>query len=224
MKRVALAVAIATLVLAAIAWRLEPSAAAGKHCGCLAGKDQGAAARTATRTADNPDPRAAGTEPVRRGAENLRRAIDELRRAREKHVSSKPQKKEAPATEAVVLLPRLTAQWAAAKHMEETGRREADVKKKEILEAGAEIGYADDSLVIGHTTKVEGVSMLSIVENPKLAKVLRDEGCLEDATMSCVALGKVQALAKLNPKVAAALERASSEGPRFEQAAKKKGA
>lgn len=110
----------------------------------------------------------------------------------------------------------LTAQWARAKVMEDTGKIEAKRKRTQILEDPRAVpGYADDSLVINETTLLD-------LEDKRLERVLKAEGvfdqALEDPKLST---SKVRALAETNPKIAKVLELIGVPSVRFEQAAKK---
>jgi hypothetical protein len=123
--------------------------------------------------------------------------------------------KAAPAAAAKPKLEVLTANWSRAKVAEETAKREAARLRDEILEAGAKIGYEDEHLAIAGSSDLD-------LEDRRLEQVLRDENAWEQAHESKLSTKKLRALAELNPKIAKALEAATTSKPRFEQVAKKK--
>jgi hypothetical protein len=122
--------------------------------------------------------------------------------------------KKAKAAAAAPSLGELSARWARAKVMEDTARREAEALKKELLEAGAKIGYSDEHLVIAETSSID-------TESAALLAALEAEGRLEEAQEKKVATKKVRAIAELVPAIAAAVAAATKKSPRFEQAAKR---
>lgn len=132
-------------------------------------------------------------------------------------MSAKP--KSAPAPEPVAppapTLAELTARWATAKAAEELASREVKTLRAQI-EAFPEavIGYADDSLQIGETSVVD-------LNNKRLIQTLSDESLTEKVTVTKISLDLLHAAAKLHPKLAAAVERATASAPRWEQARKK---
>lgn len=108
----------------------------------------------------------------------------------------------------------LTSRWARAKVAEETGKREAESLKKQILAAGAEIGHADAYLVIGSTSSID-------VDDKRLLQVLRKQEALEDVQETTISLEKLRGLSKHNEAVARVIDLIAVEKPRFEQAAKR---
>jgi hypothetical protein len=117
-------------------------------------------------------------------------------------------------------LSELTARWARAKHVEETARREVEGLRAEI-EPRVKIGYEDDSLVVGESSRLDGFASVPVIDNKLLEKILREEELLKGALEPRISLQKVRALAKLNPRVARVLEKITTQEKRFEQAAKK---
>lgn len=125
---------------------------------------------------------------------------------------STPAKKSAPASAPSIV--ELSSRWARAKVMEETGRREAAAVREELVAAGVVVGYQDEHLVVGETSKLD-------VEDERLLNVLREEELLKDVTVPTVKADLIHAAAKFNERVARAADRATVKSPRFEQAAKK---
>jgi hypothetical protein len=113
-------------------------------------------------------------------------------------------------------LEQLTARWAQAKNAEEMAKREAENLREGILasfpEAAAAIGYADESVEIGSTSRLDGEA---------LERGLKKLGLLKRAQETSVSTEKVRALAKLEPEVQVLVERCTTKVPRFERAAKK---
>lgn len=127
---------------------------------------------------------------------------------------SKPAKKAEPVSAPAPSLAELARRWASAKVMEETGKREADALRAELLAAGVAAGYEDEQLVVRETTFVD-------LEDKRIAQVLRDESLYEKCLKSELSLELVRAAAAFNDRLRRAIANASSPRLRFEQAAKK---
>lgn len=128
---------------------------------------------------------------------------------------NKPAQKAAPAAATKPTLAELTARWATAKAAEELAKREAETLRAEILADPAAVsGFENEHVKIGSTSKLD-------LEDKRLLAILRDEEVLKDVTETRVSTELLRAVAKLNERVARAVERASTSSPRLEQVRKK---